>query len=104
MIWNLRLEELERKILVKWKSFTIWNAGKQGRKFYKSLSEESKNKVVAFCDVDSHKIGKKFHHYDSARRLNLREVSIKHFRDAKPPFIICVKMVNDTSSKRNICF
>ena len=33
--------------------FTIWNAGKQGRKFYRDLPDYLKDKVLSFCDVDT---------------------------------------------------
>lgn len=89
----MRVERVERCILAEWKKFTIWNAGKQGRKFYKSLSEENQNKVKAFCDVDKHKIGKKYNHYDTINRKILKEIDIVHFKDADPPYVICVKLV-----------
>lgn len=44
-IWNIRLERLQNNVLSKWPSFTIWNAGKQGRKFFRSLSDENQKKV-----------------------------------------------------------
>ena len=34
-IWDLRVKELEARVLCCWDNFTIWNAGKQGRKFYR---------------------------------------------------------------------
>ncbi|CAJ0589269.1 unnamed protein product [Cylicocyclus nassatus] len=43
-------------VLPFWKTFTIWNAGKQGKRFFKSLSESDKQRVVSFCDVDVKKI------------------------------------------------
>nr|XP_042898539.1 UDP-GlcNAc:betaGal beta-1,3-N-acetylglucosaminyltransferase-like protein 1 isoform X2 [Parasteatoda tepidariorum] len=68
-IWNVRLKELETNVLSKWNEFTIWNAGKQGRKFYRTLSSQNKKKVIP-----------------------KPRIPIKHFRDAKPPFILCVKV------------
>ncbi|KAL1516652.1 hypothetical protein ABEB36_000535 [Hypothenemus hampei] len=87
-IWNIRLERLERVVLNKWPHFTIWNAGKQGRKLYKSLCEENKNKVMVFCDVDLNKIGKKYSHFDNTERSFSREIDIIHFKNAAPPFVI----------------
>jgi hypothetical protein len=34
-IWDIRIKQIEKDILSKWKNFTIWNAGKQGKKLYK---------------------------------------------------------------------
>uniref|UniRef100_A0AAR5PLK6 Glycosyltransferase 2-like domain-containing protein n=1 Tax=Dendroctonus ponderosae TaxID=77166 RepID=A0AAR5PLK6_DENPD len=90
-IWNIRVQRLEQTILGKYIKFTIWNAGKQGRKFYNSLSEENRAKVVAFCDVDVNKIGKKYRSFDEHRRRFNNEVDIIHFQKAVPPFIVCVK-------------
>jgi len=91
-IWNLRIERLEKIILTKWPKFTIWNAGKQGRKFYNCLSEENKKKVLAFCDVDLNKIGKKYSAFSDDERRFGKEIDIIHFRDAIPPFVICMKI------------
>ncbi|VEN35678.1 unnamed protein product [Callosobruchus maculatus] len=91
-IWNLRVERLERVVLSNWTKFTIWNAGKQGRKLYHSLSEENKSKVIAFCDVDRNKIGQKYVPFDPVQRKSGKEVDIIHFKDADPPFVICMKL------------
>ncbi|KAF5278070.1 hypothetical protein FQA39_LY18396 [Lamprigera yunnana] len=91
-IWNLRLERLQREVLSKWLEFTIWNAGKQGRKFYRSLTKENKCKVKAMCDVDVNLIGKTYAPYDPKTRTVERAINIITFRNAIPPIIICVKM------------
>lgn len=55
IIWKIRLERLIEKILRTdpWKhGFTIWNAGKQGRRFFRDLPDDCKSFVRAFCDVD----------------------------------------------------
>ncbi|XP_050301319.1 UDP-GlcNAc:betaGal beta-1,3-N-acetylglucosaminyltransferase-like protein 1 [Anthonomus grandis grandis] len=91
-IWNIRVERLQQIVLSKWPKFTIWNAGKQGRKFYNSLSEENQEKTVAFCDVDLNKIGKKYSPFNDVQKQFGREIEIIHFRDAVPPFVICMKI------------
>lgn len=88
------MERLERVILDNWTKFTIWNAGKQGRKLYNSLSERNRNKIEAFCDIDVHKINHKYTHYDPVLRKTKRAVDIVHYRNANAPFVICVKMVS----------
>lgn len=87
------MERLQRVVLSKWESFTIWNAGKQGRQFYNSLSEENKNKVLAFCDVDTKKIGKKYVPFNPVSRQEGCPIDIVNFHYAKKPFIVCVKLV-----------
>lgn len=47
-IWTHRVHFLEEQVLPHWKSFTIWNAGKQGRKLYRSLTAASRHKVALF--------------------------------------------------------
>jgi len=44
-IWDHRVRELESRVLNKWTHFTIWNGGKQGRKLYRSLTQENRDKV-----------------------------------------------------------
>ncbi|XP_077183698.1 queuosine-tRNA galactosyltransferase isoform X2 [Paroedura picta] len=91
-IWTHRLLFLEERILSCWISFTIWNAGKQGRKFFRSLSPTNQKKVTAFCDVDQKKITKGFYTYEDSKETPKPRIPIIHFRDASPPFIICVKL------------
>uniref|UniRef100_A0A4X2L6Q9 UDP-GlcNAc:betaGal beta-1,3-N-acetylglucosaminyltransferase like 1 n=1 Tax=Vombatus ursinus TaxID=29139 RepID=A0A4X2L6Q9_VOMUR len=68
-IWQHRVQFLEERALQHWTSFTIWNAGKQGRKLYRSLSPVNQKKVVAFCDVDKNKIKKGFYSYEDSKDL-----------------------------------
>ncbi|XP_060027671.1 UDP-GlcNAc:betaGal beta-1,3-N-acetylglucosaminyltransferase-like protein 1 isoform X5 [Erinaceus europaeus] len=91
-IWSHRVSFLEERVLPGWAAFTIWNAGKQGRRLYRSLSAGARRKVAAFCDVDKNKINKGFYCYEDAQERPKPHVPILHFRAAQPPFIICVKL------------
>ncbi|XP_038942443.1 UDP-GlcNAc:betaGal beta-1,3-N-acetylglucosaminyltransferase-like protein 1 isoform X2 [Rattus norvegicus] len=91
-IWTHRVHFLEEQILPHWKSFTIWNAGKQGRKLYRSLTAASQHKVVAFCDIDKNKIRKGFYCHEDSQERPKPKVPILHFQAAQPPFVICVKL------------
>lgn len=91
-IWTHRVHFLEEQVLPHWKSFTIWNAGKQGRKLYRSLTAASRHKVVAFCDVDENKIRKGFYCYEDSQERPKPKVPILHFQAAQSPFVICVKL------------
>uniref|UniRef100_A0A8C4JFJ0 UDP-GlcNAc:betaGal beta-1,3-N-acetylglucosaminyltransferase like 1 n=1 Tax=Dromaius novaehollandiae TaxID=8790 RepID=A0A8C4JFJ0_DRONO len=91
-IWNHRVRFLEDRVLSYWTSFTIWNAGKQGKKLYRSLSPANQKKVTAFCDVDEKKITKGFYTYEESEEKPKPKIPICHFREATPPFIICVKL------------
>lgn len=91
-IWEIRLQALEDRVISVWSEFTIWSAGKQGKKFYRSLSDASKKKVTAFCDVDEKKIEKGVYIYEESKILPKPRIPILHFTDSKPPFIICVKL------------
>ena len=73
-IWNLRLQYLEKEYLTKWKSFTIWSAGKQGRRLFRDLSPEAQEKVIAFCDVDEKKIGKHYEYQGALSTLFIVEI------------------------------
>ncbi|KAA0202721.1 hypothetical protein HAZT_HAZT003680 [Hyalella azteca] len=90
-IWEARVKEVQLQVLDAWPRFTIWSAGKQGRKLYRSLQPRNRDKVTCFCDVDVKKIGKFYTHEASHERPKPR-VPIVHFSEASPPFIICVKL------------
>ena len=67
-IWNVRLEFLEKYFLGKWENFSIWSAGKQGRRLFRDLEEENQKKVLEFCDVDQKKIGKNYEYQETKER------------------------------------
>ncbi|XP_008586515.1 PREDICTED: UDP-GlcNAc:betaGal beta-1,3-N-acetylglucosaminyltransferase-like protein 1 [Galeopterus variegatus] len=91
-IWAHRVQFLEERALPQWEAFTIWNAGRQGRRLYRSLTAASRRKVVAFCDVDENKIRKGVYCYEDSQERPKPCVPILHFRAARPPFVICVKL------------
>ncbi|KRT79376.1 hypothetical protein AMK59_6759 [Oryctes borbonicus] len=102
-IWSLRIAQIQMNVIDSWKNFTIWNAGKQGRKFYKTLFPENQKKVIAMCDVDRNKIGKFYVPYDPVKRTNCEPIKIIHFKEAKPPIIICVKLnITDGEFEANL--
>lgn len=86
-LMDVRVEALENRVLKNWETFSIWGAGRDGRKLFGALSLENKKKLVAFCDVDVKKIGKDYHQ----AYTNLK-VPVVHFSQVKPPLIICVSL------------
>uniref|UniRef100_A0AC11E029 UDP-GlcNAc:betaGal beta-1,3-N-acetylglucosaminyltransferase like 1 n=1 Tax=Ovis aries TaxID=9940 RepID=A0AC11E029_SHEEP len=91
-IWAHRVRFLEEQALPHWATFTIWNAGRQGRRLYRSLTAGSQRKVAAFCDVDENKIRKGFYCYEDSQERPKPRIPVLHFRAARPPFVICVKL------------
>ncbi|XP_065283774.1 queuosine-tRNA galactosyltransferase-like [Dermacentor albipictus] len=91
-IWDLRLARLKHHVLAHWPRFTIWNAGKQGRRFYRSLDIANRRKVSAFCDVDEKKISRGVYIYEESEEVPKPRVPIIHYKDATPPLIICMKL------------
>ncbi|KAM8878359.1 queuosine-tRNA galactosyltransferase isoform 2-T2 [Spinachia spinachia] len=91
-IWKLRVDFLQEQVLSRWESFTIWNAGKQGRKLYRSLSPTNQERVKALCDVDDNKIKKGFYTYEESKQRPKPKIPVLHYKDAAAPFIICVKL------------
>lgn len=91
-IWKLRVDFLQERVLSQWESFTIWNAGKQGRKLYRSLSPTNQKKVKALCDVDENKIHKGFYTYEESKERPKPKIPVLHYKEASAPFIICVKL------------
>ncbi|ELR62233.1 UDP-GlcNAc:betaGal beta-1,3-N-acetylglucosaminyltransferase-like protein 1, partial [Bos mutus] len=48
--------------------------------------------VAAFCDVDENKIRKGFYCYEGSQERPKPRIPVLHFRAARPPFVICVKL------------
>ena len=108
-IWDLRIAFFQENVMGLWGSdgkekgaigeekektnavWTIWNAGKQGRKFYRSLSLENKRKIGCFCDVDAKKLKLGFYTHEESDEKPKPRIPIVHFSAAKPPIVICVK-------------
>jgi len=91
VIWSLRVKELESQLLCCLSSFSIWSAGRDGKRLYRSLSLENRNKVVAFLDVDQKKLAAGLY-FDRDRRQHVPIVEWKRAIDFKyQPTIICVK-------------
>lgn len=102
-IWDIQLERLKQCVLSKWTNFTIWNAGKGGRKVVRALSPKSLRKVVSFCDVDANKIGHTVELYCPLRREVVARVPVIHFTEATPPLLICVKLdLTNGSFEKNL--
>ncbi|CBY15878.1 unnamed protein product, partial [Oikopleura dioica] len=87
-IWTMRLDYLEKHYLSRWKSFTIWSAGKQGRRLFRDLATASQEKVIAFCDVDEKKIETCIK--ETTKRPKPK-IPIIHFSQAVPPLVIALK-------------
>ncbi|XP_059055727.1 UDP-GlcNAc:betaGal beta-1,3-N-acetylglucosaminyltransferase-like protein 1 [Achroia grisella] len=92
IIQEIQLRRLEKCVFPYWTSFTVWNAGKSGRRFIRSLSQITRDKVIAFCDVDKNKIGHSVELYCPVKRKVLKSLPVVHFKDAKLPLLICVKL------------
>lgn len=104
---KIRLNNLIQQELMKgetWeRGFMIWNAGRQGRKFYRSLPEKWQKRVTAFCDVDPKLIGTTFNHYEATLRKTLRNVPIVSYTELTPPVIICMKLdLTDGAFEQNL--
>lgn len=95
-IFEIRLQHLLKNVLNRppWSSgFTIWNAGKAGKQFFKSLPSSHRSLVKAFCDVDVKKVGKSYRQYDPKLRKEVSApVPIISYKVAQPPLIICMKL------------
>ena len=84
---RVRLRALERRVLSCWNHFTIWGAGRDGKTVINELNKEYMIKCVGFCDVDENKIQRGYHNPRKGIQL-----PVIHFRDVKPPLLICVAM------------
>jgi len=89
-MWHVRLQFLERYILSEWPHFSIWSAGKQGRKLFRSLSPSIRDKVKCFGEVSEKKIGGVYENQLS-KKLPKPKVPIVHYSELKAPILVAVK-------------
>jgi len=73
-----------------WNNFSIWSAGKLGRRLFRSLSAQNQEKVLKFCDVDVAKIGS-FYEHQASDKIPKPKIKIQSFTEVKPPFLVAVK-------------
>ncbi|CAG9532040.1 unnamed protein product [Cercopithifilaria johnstoni] len=93
MIWKMRIAMFEELVLSKWKKFMVWGAGKVGKKFYRSLSNENRLKVTAFCDIDVKKLlWGRYEYFVPGQRRILATVPIIPLSEMVAPIVLCLKM------------
>jgi len=97
MLFQIKVKAMERTVLAPLKQFTIWGAGRDGKDFYKMLSEEGRAKVTMMCDIDEKKIKAGYHN----KQLKTT-VPVVHFSEAKPPIVCCVAMERGGDFERNL--
>ena len=90
LIFAIRVAELEAVLATPpWcDGFSIWNAGKEGKRVYRALCRKSQAAVRCFADVDVSKLKRAL--FDDAAFTG-RRIPIRHFSDAPPPLLLCVK-------------
>jgi len=90
-IWALRVAELELGLLNDLSSFSIWSAGRDGKRLYRSLTSSNRAKVVAFLDVDTKKLGGGGY-YDRERSVHVPVMDWTCAVEPRfQPTIVCVK-------------
>lgn len=73
-------------------TFSIWNAGKAGKRFYRALSPALRMRVREFCDIDPQKIARGvFEAHETGQRDPARRVPIVSWEAVHAPCIICVR-------------
>lgn len=90
-IWALRVGEIQHGLLDGLEAFSIWSAGRDGKRLYRSLKPENRVKVKAFLDVDAKKLSGGGY-FDKERRFHVPILSWTCAAEAcHQPAIICVK-------------
>lgn len=80
---SVRTAAFERLVVRgrEWKKFSIWGAGRDGKDFYKLLSDSSKARVRAWGEVNPRKIGK-----------DMYGIPVVHWSQLVPPIATCVAL------------
>ncbi|KNC83962.1 hypothetical protein SARC_03783 [Sphaeroforma arctica JP610] len=50
-IFDLRVKHIEHHLLNRLSSFSVWSAGREGKRFYRALDPRNQTKVACFLDV-----------------------------------------------------
>ena len=97
LIRSIRVQAFERQVLSKWDKFVIWNAGKDGRAFYRMLTAENKSRVAYFVDINPKIIDTFYDDHgqssEGSKRRLVRKIPIFHFSKLKEdhlPYVGCV--------------
>eukprot|EP00808_Paulinella_micropora_P021791 g56477.t1 len=102
LLLKLRVQHLQQSLLSKdprWARFSIWGAGRDGRRVFSELSQEFSDRVVQFLDVDPKKVGTFY-----VDQRNNRKVPIIHFSDFQGahPLLLCVATARDGRFEQNL--
>lgn len=76
--------ELKQHAVV-WDRFSIWGAGRDGKAFFKALSQKGRDRVTDFWDVDPKKIGVPY-----VDPVTKRKIPVRHRDEMRPPIVVCV--------------
>lgn len=95
LLMSVRVNAFETIIMRKEKTwlsgYSIWGAGRDGKQFYKYLTDSTKRLLEKWGDIDPNKIGTK-----------LRNVPVVHWSELTPPIVICVALDRDGELEKNI--
>lgn len=81
---SVRVDAFEKLVLARekgWEMFSIWGAGRDGKDFYKRLSDGARTRIKAWGEINPRKIG-----------LMLHGKPIVHWSELKPPVATCVAL------------
>lgn len=82
-----RAKFLQDTVLKEWPHFSIWGAGRDGRRVFMHLDNTTQKKIVAMADINPAIIGSSY-----TNCWTLQEVPIVHFSQITSPFITCVSI------------
>ena len=72
--------------------FSIWNAGKAGKRFYRALRPDVQERVQEFADIDPKKLALgHFEAHEAGSRKQGRRVPIVAWTAVRAPCVICVR-------------
>jgi ribonuclease P protein subunit RPP14 len=100
---EIRVKAIENQLLKcdeNWKKFSIWGAGRYGKKFFRALSDGIKHNVSMFLDIDFKVIGQCYNGPRDGRYAY--NIPICHFSQGKPPIVICVSPDRDGALEANL--
>ena len=88
---RVRVAAFERRVLSQpaWARFTVWGAGRDGKRFVAELSAEARRRVTALADIDPRKVGSSYTNFRLVPPLTLPVV---HTSAIAGPAVVCVSL------------
>eukprot|EP01130_Rhizamoeba_saxonica_P011302 TRINITY_DN4692_c0_g1_i2.p1 TRINITY_DN4692_c0_g1~~TRINITY_DN4692_c0_g1_i2.p1 ORF type:complete len:169 (-),score=22.35 TRINITY_DN4692_c0_g1_i2:27-533(-) len=82
-LMRYKAKAFENSVIKYWDTFMIWSCGRDGKLFYKMLSEQNQAKVKGFVDINEKKIGTIL----VINHVTKQKIPVYHWSECTSPFV-----------------